>query len=398
MIEDERFKKGIERVVLIGAVKNKEDAQRIDEYLDELAFLTKTAGGSPLERFVQRIGKPDPGTFLGKGKIKEIASFIAQSKVDTAIFDDELTPTQTRNVEKLLNCKVLDRSDLILDIFAKRARTSHAKTQVELAQYQNLLPRLSGMWTHHSRQKGGIGTKGPGEREIETDRRMIQKKIDRLKKQLEKIDKQKATQRKNRGKLVRVALIGYTNVGKSSLMNLLSKSEVFEEDKLFATLDTTVRKVALYNVPVLLSDTVGFIRKLPHQLIESFKSTLDEVRESDLLLHVVDVSHPNFEDQYEVVNQTLQEIGVIDQPMITVFNKIDRYREMERATGTYDETVDEKPSLEELRSTWMARMDENEMIFVSAAEKENIKELRDLLYERAKAIHVQRYPYDDLYY
>lgn len=398
MIEDERLKKGIERVVMVGAVKNKEDAQRIDEYLDELAFLTRTAGGKPIERFVQKIGKPDPGTFLGKGKIDEVASFLVQNNVDTAIFDDELTPTQTRNVEKILNCKVLDRSDLILDIFAKRARTSHAKTQVELAQYKNLMPRLSGMWTHHSRQKGGIGTKGPGEREIETDRRMIQDKITRLKRELEKVDKQKATQRKNRGKLVRVALIGYTNVGKSSLMNLLSKSDLFKENKLFATLDTTVRKVALYNVPVLLSDTVGFIRKLPHQLIESFKSTLDEVRESDLLVHVVDVSHPNFEDQYEVVNRTLQEIGVIDQPMITVFNKIDRYREMERATGTYDETVNERPSLEELSSTWMARMDENDMIFVSAAEKENVKGLRDLLYERAKAIHIQRYPYDDLYY
>ncbi len=398
MIEEERTGKKIEKVVLIGAIQSKEDAQRIEEYLDELAFLTRTAGGEPQERFVQRIAKPDPGTFLGKGKIKEIGEFIAEHGVDTAVFDDDLAPTQTRNVETILNCKVLDRSDLILDIFAKRARTSHAKTQVELAQYQNLLPRLTGMWSHHSRQKGGIGTKGPGEREIETDRRIIQTKITQLKRQLEKIDKQKATQRKNRGKLVRVALIGYTNVGKSTLMNLLSKEKLFQENKLFATLDTTVRKVALYNVPVLLSDTVGFIRKLPHRLIESFKSTLDEVREADLLLHIVDISHPNFEDQYEVVNETLREIGATEQPIITVFNKIDRYREMERKTGTYDETVSERASLDELRSTWMARMDENDMIFVSAAQKENIKELRDLLYERAKAIHIQRYPYDDLYY
>lgn len=398
MIEEERTGKKIEKVVLIGAIQSKEDAQRIEEYLDELAFLTRTAGGEPQERFVQRIAKPDPGTFLGKGKIKEIGEFITEHGVDTAVFDDDLAPTQTRNVEKILNCKVLDRSDLILDIFAKRARTSHAKTQVELAQYQNLLPRLTGMWSHHSRQKGGIGTKGPGEREIETDRRIIQTKITQLKRQLEKIDKQKATQRKNRGKLVRVALIGYTNVGKSTLMNLLSKEKLFQENKLFATLDTTVRKVALYNVPVLLSDTVGFIRKLPHRLIESFKSTLDEVREADLLLHIVDISHPNFEDQYEVVNETLREIGATEQPIITVFNKIDRYREMERKTGTYDETVSERASLDELRSTWMARMDENDMIFVSAAQKENIKELRDLLYERAKAIHIQRYPYDDLYY
>ncbi len=387
-----------ETAVLVGVISSKEDRYYIDEYLDELAFLALTAGVKTYERFTQNLNAPDPRTYIGKGKLNEVKEYIQEHKVDTVIFDDELSPSQVRNVEKLLKCKVLDRSDLILDIFAKRARTAHAKTQVELAQYQNLLPRLTRMWTHLSRQKGGIGTKGPGEREIETDRRIIQTKITQLKEKLKKIDKQKATQRKGRGKLVRVALIGYTNVGKSTLMNLLSKADTFAENKLFATLDTTVRKVVLYNVPFLLSDTVGFIRKLPHQLVESFKSTLDEVRESDLLVHVVDLSHPNFEDHYRVVNQTLGEIGADDKPVLLVFNKIDQYPPKPKGPAG-EGSVDYEPApLEDLQQSWMARMEEGQCLFISATEKKNIDTLRDTLYEMVKAIHVQRYPYDDLLY
>ncbi|MCF8328635.1 MAG: GTPase HflX, partial [Bacteroidales bacterium] len=312
-----------ERVVLVGLITGKEDKYRIDEYLDELEFLVKTAGGKVYERFTQQLDKPNPRTFVGTGKINEIKSYIQEHQMDTVVFDDELTPSQMRNIEKEFKCKILDRTNLILDIFANRARTSHAKVQVELAQYQYLLPRLTGMWTHLSKQKGGIGMKGPGEREIETDRRIVRDKITRLKRQLQQIDKQKATQRKNRGKLVRVALVGYTNVGKSTLMNLLSKSKIFAEDKLFATLDTTVRKVAVGNLPFLVSDTVGFIRKLPHSLVESFKSTLDEIRESDVIVHIVDVSHYNFEEQINVVDQTLAEIDSSEKEYILVFNKID---------------------------------------------------------------------------
>src|SRR6056297_3019777 len=325
----EKKTQDLERVVLVGVIDKNQDEEKVNEYLDELAFLARTAGAEPVKKFTQQLNKPNPKTFIGTGKLSEIKEFNRENKVDTVIFDEELTPSQLRNVEKLLNSKIMDRANLILDIFARRAKTAHAKTQVELAQYEYLLPRLTGMWTHLERQRGGIGTRGPGEREIETDRRIVRDKISRLKNQLAKIDKQKATQRKNRGKMVRVALVGYTNVGKSTLMNLLSKSSVFEEDKLFATLDTTVRKIAIENLPFLITDTVGFIRKLPHSLIESFKSTLDEVREADMLLHVVDISHPGFEEQINVVNNTLHEIGAGDKPSYMVFNKIDMVKNEE---------------------------------------------------------------------
>lgn len=394
----EKTKESVERVVLVGIKNSEQNDWQVNEYLNELAFLTKTAGGKPIKKFTQSLNKPNPKTFIGTGKLAEIKEFTEQEEIDTVIFDEELTPTQLRNVEKFLKCKIMDRANLILDIFAGRAKTAHAKTQVELAQYEYLLPRLTGMWTHLERQRGGIGTRGPGEREIETDRRIVRDKITRLKNQLEKIDKQKATQRKNRGKLVRVALVGYTNVGKSTLMNILSKASVFEENKLFATLDTTVRKIAIANLPFLITDTVGFIRKLPHSLVESFKSTLDEVREADILLHVVDISHPSFEEQINVVNNTLHEIGAGDTPMYMVFNKIDRIKREEPQDHEIDNSDDKMiQSYNELRKSWIAKTNKKSL-FISAKNKTNIERLRELLYNEVKKIHLQRYPYDDLYY
>jgi GTP-binding protein HflX len=393
----EKKTQDLERAVLVGVKDKHQGEDKVKEYLDELAFLAQTAGAEPIKKFTQQLNKPDPGTFIGKGKLNEIKSFNKEYNIDTVIFDEELTPSQLRNVEKELKCKIMDRTNLILDIFAKRAKTAHAKTQVELAQYEYLLPRLTGMWTHLERQRGGIGTRGPGEREIETDRRIVRDKITRLKKQLAKIDKQKATQRKNRGKLVRVALVGYTNVGKSTLMNILSKAKVFQENKLFATLDTTVRKVAIGNLPFLVSDTVGFIRKLPHSLVESFKSTLDEVREADLLLHVVDISHQGFEEQIQIVNETLKDIGAGDTPTYVVFNKIDRYHHEPDPMEEETEDDDMIRSFNYLKNSWIARNNEP-CIFISAKNKTNIEELRELLYEKVKEIHVKRYPYDDFYY
>ncbi|MFP3860904.1 MAG: GTPase HflX [Bacteroidales bacterium] len=394
----EKTKQSVERVVLVGIKNSEQNDWQVNEYLNELAFLTKTAGGKPIKKFTQSLNKPNPKTFIGTGKLSEIKEFIEDEKIDTVIFDEELTPTQLRNVEKVLKCKIMDRANLILDIFAGRAKTAHAKTQVELAQYEYLLPRLTGMWTHLERQRGGIGTRGPGEREIETDRRIVRDKITRLKNQLAKIDKQKATQRKNRGKLVRVALVGYTNVGKSTLMNILSKASVFEENKLFATLDTTVRKIAIGNLPFLITDTVGFIRKLPHSLVESFKSTLDEVREADILLHVVDISHPSFEEQINIVNNTLHEIGAGETPMYMVFNKIDMVNKEEPQDHEIDNSDDNMlQSYNELRKSWIAKTNKKSM-FISAKNKTNIEKLRELLYKEVKKIHVQRYPYDDLYY
>jgi len=385
-----------ERVVLVGVITQEQDEKKVAEYLDELAFLTKTAGAMPVRKFTQQLTNPNPKTFIGSGKLEEIKEYNQEHNIDTLIFDEELTPSQLRNVEKLMKIKVMDRTNLILDIFARRAKTAHAKTQVELAQYEYLLPRLTGMWTHLERQRGGIGTRGPGEREIETDRRIVRDKITRLKNQLAKIDKQKATQRKNRGKLVRVALVGYTNVGKSTLMNVLSKSDVFEEDKLFATLDTTVRKVALGNLPFLLTDTVGFIRKLPHSLVESFKSTLDEVREADLLLHVVDVSHPGFDEQIRIVNQTLRDIGAGDTTTYMVFNKIDLYQ---NGDPNYEEEDPDEQlrRYNELKESWMAKTNQASL-FISAKNKTNIQQLRESLYHAVKKVHVQRYPYDDFLY
>ncbi len=394
MLEKKEF--NAERVVLVGVINHEQNENKVEEYLDELAFLAKTAGAEPVKKFTQQLNKPDPKTFIGSGKLNEIREFNRDNKVDTVIFDEELTPSQLRNVEKLMKTKVMDRTNLILDIFARRAKTAHAKTQVELAQYEYLLPRLTGMWTHLERQRGGIGTRGPGEREIETDRRIVRDKITRLKNQLAKIDKQKATQRKNRGKMVRVALVGYTNAGKSTLMNVLSKSEVFEEDKLFATLDTTVRKVAIGNLPFLLTDTVGFIRKLPHSLVESFKSTLDEVREADILLHVVDISHGGFQEQIRVVNQTLQEIGAGDTPSHVVFNKIDLY-ENGNPDGDPYESDEKIKAYHDLKDSWIAKSN-NSNIFISARNKTNIQELRETLYHEVKKIHVQRYPYNDFLY
>ncbi|MFP4448766.1 MAG: GTPase HflX [Bacteroidales bacterium] len=394
----EKTQQSVERVVLVGIKNSEQNDWQVNEYLNELAFLTKTAGGKPIKKFTQSLNKPNPKTFIGAGKLSEIKEFIEDEKIDTVIFDEELTPTQLRNVEKVLKCKIMDRANLILDIFAGRAKTAHAKTQVELAQYEYLLPRLTGMWTHLERQRGGIGTRGPGEREIETDRRIVRDKITRLKNQLAKIDKQKATQRKNRGKLVRVALVGYTNVGKSTLMNILSKASVFEENKLFATLDTTVRKIAIGNLPFLITDTVGFIRKLPHSLVESFKSTLDEVREADILLHVVDISHPSFEEQINIVNNTLHEIGAGETPMYMVFNKIDMINKEEPQDHEIDNSDDNMlQSYNELRKSWIAKTNKKSM-FISAKNKTNIEKLRELLYKEVKKIHVQRYPYDDLYY
>jgi GTP-binding protein HflX len=391
---NETGRKG-ERAILIGLIYPGLDENKSKEYLDELAFLTNTAGADPVRTFVQRLEMPEPRTFVGSGKIQEIAKFVADNKIDIAIFDDELSPAQLRNIENILRCRILDRTNLILDIFAKRARTSHARTQVELAQYQYLLPRLTRMWTHLERQRGGIGLRGPGETEIETDRRIIRDKIALLKERLKKIDVQMATQRKNRGKLVRVSLVGYTNVGKSTLMNLLSKSDVFAEDKLFATLDATVRKVVIGNLPFLLSDTVGFIRKLPHDLVKSFKSTLDEVRESDLLLHVVDISHPGFEEQIGVVNETLKELQSASKPVIVVFNKIDSFTYVEKEEDDLTPALTENYSLDDLKKTWMATDRHSKTIFISAKTKENLEEFRNLLYEEVKRIHITRYPYND---
>src|SRR5680860_1521673 len=387
-----------EKAVLIGIMNREQNEEKVTEYLDELEFLTFTAGGEVIERFVQRMDPPDPKTFIGSGKMEEVRHFVQENEVGTVIFDDELSPAQQKNIEKILHCKVLDRTNLILDIFAQRAQTSYAKTQVELAQYQYLLPRLAGMWTHLERQRGGIGMRGPGETEIETDRRIVRDRISLLKKKIETIDKQMGVQRGNRGKLVRVALVGYTNVGKSTLMNVVSKSDVFAENKLFATLDTTVRKVVIRNLPFLLTDTVGFIRKLPTQLIESFKSTLDEVREADLLLHVVDISHPNFEEHIQSVNQTLADIKSADKPIIMVFNKIDAYSE-EKIDE--DDLVTEKTkahySLEEWRQTWMNRLGDN-VLFISALNQENIEDFKKKIYEAVRQIHVTRFPYNNFLY
>ncbi|MGA1977408.1 MAG: GTPase HflX [Bacteroidales bacterium] len=387
-----------ERAILIGINYPRQDPRETDEYLDELSFLAETAGADPVKRFIQKLDLPNPRTFVGSGKIDEIAGFTKENKIDLAIFDDELSPSQMRNIEKSLGCRILDRTNLILDIFARRARTAHARTQVELAQYQYLLPRLTGMWTHLERQRGGIGLRGPGETEIETDRRIIRDKITLLKAQLKKIDVQISTQRKNRGKMVRVALVGYTNVGKSTIMNVLSKSEVFAENKLFATLDTTVRKVVIGNLPFLISDTVGFIRKLPHDLVESFKSTLDEVRESDLLLHVIDVSHPGFEDQIQVVNETLRSLGSSDKPEIIIFNKIDAFTYIVRDEDDLTPASRENYSLEYLMKTWMANSSNYPVVFISAKTKENLEELRNLLYKEVREIHIKRYPYNNFLY
>ncbi len=386
-----------EKAVLVGLITGFTTEEQAHEYLEELAFLVETAGGLAVKKYLQRLAYPDRKFFVGSGKMFEINEFIKDNKIDFVIFDDELSPSQLRNLEKEFNCKVLDRTLLILDIFAKRARTSYAKTQVELAQYQYLLPRLTRMWTHLSKQKGGIGMKGPGEKEIETDRRIIRDKIALLKSKLKDIDKQKIIQRKNREKLVRVALIGYTNVGKSTIMNLISKSDVFAENKLFATLDTTVRKVVVENLPFLLSDTVGFIRKLPHDLIESFKSTLDEVAEADVLIHVVDISHTNYEEHIITVQDTLKEIGVIDKPVIMVFNKIDAYKHIPKEEDDLSEDKRENISLETLQNMWIAKLNEP-AIFISAKEKMNVEKFKQLIYKTTREIHAQKYPYNNFLY
>ncbi|HOG05437.1 MAG TPA: GTPase HflX [Paludibacter sp.] len=383
-----------ERAVLVGLITPEQDAGKAKEYMDELAFLADTAGAKVEEYFFQRVDYPNPRTFVGQGKLEEIKSYVDDNEIGIVIFDDELSPTQFRNIEKVLNILVLDRTNLILDIFAKRAKTANAKTQVELAQLQYLLPRLTRLWTHLERQRGGIGMRGPGETQIETDRRLILNRISVLKKNLKSIEKQMHSQRKHRGKLVRVALVGYTNVGKSTLMNLLSKSDVFAENKLFATLDTTVRKVTIDNLQFLMTDTVGFIRKLPHHLIESFKSTLDEVREADLLLHIVDVSHPGFEDQLEIVNQTLKEIDPREKPVVLVFNKIDAFTFVPKDEDDLTPANKKNIGLDELKATWMSKLEDN-CIFISATKKINIENLRTLLYEKVKAIHIERYPYND---
>ena len=398
MIEEKNRKFSAERAVLIGIVNHDQDEERSKEYLDELEFLALTAGAATLRRFTQKLDMPNPKTFLGSGKMGEIQNYIRENEIDIAIFDDELSPSQLKNIERLFEIKVLDRTNLILDIFASRAQTSYARTQVELAQYQYLLPRLTRLWTHLERQKGGIGMRGPGETQIETDRRIIQSKIALLKKKLEKIDKQMATQRSNRGKLVRVALVGYTNVGKSTLMNLLSKTQVLAENKLFATLDTTVRKIQIDNLPLLLTDTVGFIRKLPTQLVESFKSTLDEVREADVLLHVVDISHHNFLEHIDSVNKILGEIKTQDKPTLMVFNKIDAYRpEPFDEFDLINERDERHFSIDEWKKTWMNKLN-GHCVFISAVEKENIQELRKSLYQLAAPIYAQRFPFNQFLY
>ncbi|HKL02179.1 MAG TPA: GTPase HflX [Cryomorphaceae bacterium] len=387
-----------ESAILIGVITRDETAEQVDDYLNELAFLAKTAGVDTQRVFTQKLDVPDTRTFVGKGKVEEIKEYADENDIDVIIFDDDLSPSQMRNLERIFKKKIYDRSLLILDIFLLRARTAQAKTQVELARSEYLLPRLTRMWTHLERQRGGTGTRGgAGEKEIETDRRIIRDKISKLKERLKQIDKQMKTQRGNRGALVRVALVGYTNAGKSTLMNRLSKSKVFAEDKLFATLDTTVRKVVLGNLPFLLSDTVGFIRKLPAQLVESFKSTLDEVREADVLIHVIDISHPNFEDHYNTVNETLSEIGCDEKPTIVVFNKLDAYEPEEVDPQDIDPDIDTDP-LELLQKTWMSKLNENRVAFISAIEKTNMQDLRDMLYEEVKLIHQERYPYNDFLY
>ncbi len=390
-------KKEIEQAVLIGVINQDQNEEQVEEYLDELAFLTETAGARPVKRFVQKLTVPNPKTFIGSGKLNEVIKYVEEQEIELVVFDDELSPSQLRNIEKMFEARVLDRTNLILDIFAQRARTAHAKVQVELAQYKYLLPRLTRMWTHLERQQGGIGMRGPGETEIETDRRIIRDKITLLKKQLITIDKQMATQRKNRGQMIRVSLVGYTNVGKSTIMNMLSKSEVFAENKLFATLDTTVRKVVIDNLPFLLSDTVGFIRKLPHDLVESFKSTLDEVRESDILLHVVDISHQNFEEQLDVVNQTLQEIDSSNKPTYIVFNKIDSYSYIQKDEDDLTPKLKENYSLEELKKSWIGK-NNTPCIFISAKHKQNIEEFKKLVYTKVREIHAVRYPYNNFLY
>jgi GTP-binding protein HflX len=386
-----------EKAVLVGLITGSQDEKQAKEYLDELEFLAETAGAEVLKKFTQKLDVPNTATFVGSGKLEEIGTYIKAMEADTVIFDDELTPTQLRNIEKSLECKVLDRTNLILDIFAKRAQTAHAKTQVELAQYQYMLPRLTRLWTHLERQQGGIGTRGPGESQIETDKRIILDKIAFLKEKLKKIDMQKSIQRKNRGKMVRVALVGYTNVGKSTIMNMIAKSEVFAENKLFATLDTTVRKVVIGNLPFLLADTVGFIRKLPHGLVESFKSTLDEVREADILLHIVDIAHPGFEEQIETVNSTLLEIKAGDKPTIFVFNKIDVFTYVKKDEDDLSARSKENFSLEEWKNSWMAKHN-MPALFISAKLKENLEDFKSNLYEQVKKIHSQRFPFNDYLY
>jgi len=397
MLEKETI--NFEKTAIVGIVTQNQSEEKLNEYLDELEFLTFTAGGEVVKRFWQKMERPNPKTFVGTGKIDEINHFVKENDISTLIFDDELTPSQQKNISKIIDCKILDRTNLILDIFAQRAETSYARTQVELAQCQYLLPRLSGMWTHLERQKGGIGMRGPGETEIETDRRIVRDRIALLKEKIKAIDKQMGTQRGNRGAMVRVALVGYTNVGKSTLMNAIGKSDVFVENKLFATLDTTVRKVVIKNLPFLLSDTVGFIRKLPTQLVDSFKSTLDEVREADLLLHVVDISHPDFEDHIASVNQTLLDIKANNKPTIMVFNKIDAYKHL---TIDEDDLITEKTprhyTLEEWKTTWMNRVGEENALFISATNKENFEELRERLYEAVRQIHITRFPYNKFLY
>jgi len=382
-----------EKAVLVGIITPGGTEEKEREYLEELEFLVDTAGGATVKTFTQKMQRPERATFVGTGKLEEIKAYVAAEEIDMVVFDDELSPSQMRNIETELQVKILDRSNLILDIFAGRAQTAQAKAQVELAQLQYLLPRLTRLWTHLERQKGGIGMRGPGESQIETDRRLILNKISLLKEKLKHIDRQNETQRKNRVALVRVALVGYTNVGKSTIMNMISKSEVFAENKLFATLDTTVRKVVIGNLPFLLSDTVGFIRKLPHHLIECFKSTLDEVREADVLIHVVDISHPNFEDQIHTVTETLKDLGATDKKIITVFNKIDAYH----PANINPEEPETTPTLEEFEQSWMAKHN-SPAIFISALNKENLEDFRKLLYDQVKAIHTERYPYDQLLY
>lgn len=395
----EKEKTNFEKTVVVGIVTQGQSEEKLKEYLDELEFLTFTAGGEVIKRFWQKMDRPNPKTFLGTGKMDEIHLYVKENEISTVIFDDELSPSQQKNISKILDCKVLDRTNLILDIFAQRAETSYARTQVELAQCQYLLPRLSGMWTHLERQKGGIGLRGPGETEIETDRRIVRDRIALLKEKIKTIDRQMSIQRSNRGAMVRVALVGYTNVGKSTLMNVISKSEVFVENKLFATLDTTVRKVVIGNLPFLLSDTVGFIRKLPTQLVESFKSTLDEVREADLLLHVVDISHPDFEDHIESVNQILLDIKSNDKPTIMVFNKIDAYQHL---TIDEDDLMTEKTTkhytLDEWKQTWMSRIGKENALFISAVNKENFEAFREVVYDKVREIHVTRFPYNKFLY
>jgi len=394
----DKSKKALERVILVGVITKSQNEEQVAEFLKELAFLTLTAGGEALKQFTQKLEYPNPKTYIGTGKLDEIKRFVADNAIETVIFDDELSPAQLRNIERVLGCKILDRTNLILDIFAQRAQTSYARTQVEVAQCEYMLPRLTRLWTHLQKQKGGMGMRGPGETEIETDRRIIRDKITLLKKKLVRIDKQMAVQRKNRGKMVRVALVGYTNVGKSTLMNALSKSDVFAENKLFATLDTTVRKVVIKNIPFLVTDTVGFIRKLPTQLVESFKSTLDEVREADLLLHIVDISHKSFEDHINSVNQILSDIKSVDKPTIIVFNKIDAYtHQIIDEDDLVTEKTKEHFTLKEWQNTWMSQLN-GQCIFISALEKENFDTLKEILFEAVKKVHTTRFPYNDFLY